>query len=652
VPNRTQPADGDPLGDDVDRPSVIALHGSERTREHSQNSPKTCQNELISFHDGYVDASAGMKIRGVVRWRTAGLLLAMLIIVGLPYLVSLGSARDTKLANDWVVHSTLVRSVTYRIGYIVQDSQAATYRIQAGDINDHTEVRAKRAASEVPALMQTLRLMTRDNPDQQALIGALQSNVSGRITLMTQAMTRLQHGDAEGARQSLRDASDLFSVGTEISNIVQIEDRILESRREAAVQQSFNGKVVLAVTALAQLLLLTIIVIASESQVGQRQLAEGREDRAVRRSRQILQAVREPIILCDQNLNILLANNAFTELYGYDPQTESLSLERVGNGAWNDSVLLQRLRDVLLRDRELWDYETTQRTADELDRQVLINARRLQQQESDAPTLLVTVSDVTVRALAEQQVTDLNRQLEGKVSQVSDVNRELEAFSYSVSHDLRAPLRHVAGFARKLDQHLGDAVDDKSRHYLEVISSSAQRMAQLIDDLLVFSRLGRGALRLQAVDMQSMADEAKALAEAGAEGRRIIWTIAALPMVIADENMLSTVWQNLFTNAVKYTGQREIARIDVSVKQGRQGDYEFTVSDNGAGFDMQYADKLFGVFQRLHRASEFPGNGIGLANVRRIISRHGGRVWAEAEPDKGAHFHFSLPATDAAGAHT
>jgi signal transduction histidine kinase len=593
-----------------------------------------------------------VKIRGVMRWRTAGLLLAMLIIVGLPYVVSLNSARDSKLAGDWVTHSTLVRSVTYRIAYIVQDSQAAAYRLLAGDTDDLTVIRAKRAASEAPALLQELRSMTRDNPDQQMLIGALESNVNGCLALMNQAMARLQLGHVAEARQSLRDADDLFSISEGITHIVQNEDRLLDIRREAARQQSFNGRMVLTVTALAQILLLAIIVVASERQIGQRQLAEGREDRAVRRSRQILQAVREPIALFDGDLNTLLVNNAFTELYGNDTQTKSMPLDKIGNGAWNDKALLQRLRDVLLRGRELWDYETTQHTSDELDRQVVINARRLQQQDSDAPTLLVTVSDVTVRALAEQQVTDLNRQLEGKVSQISDVNRELEAFSYSVSHDLRAPLRHVSGFARKLEQHLGEGVDEKAGHYLEVISSSAQRMAQLIDDLLVFSRLGRGALRLQAVDMQSMADEARALAEAGQEGRRIIWNISPLPMVIADENMLRTVWQNLFTNAVKYTGQCEIARIDVSVKSGLQGDYEFTVSDNGAGFDMQYADKLFGVFQRLHRASEFPGNGIGLANVRRIISRHGGRVWAEAEPGKGAHFHFSLPATDAAGVHT
>jgi light-regulated signal transduction histidine kinase (bacteriophytochrome) len=250
----------------------------------------------------------------------------------------------------------------------------------------------------------------------------------------------------------------------------------------------------------------------------------------------------------------------------------------------------------------------------------------------------------------EQKVNELNRQLEGKVEQISDVNRELEAFSYSVSHDLRAPLRHISGFAGKLEAQLGDQADDRVRHYIDVISSSSRRMAQLIDDLLVFSRLGRGALRLQPVDMQSLVEEARALVETDERDRRIEWSIAPLPIVVGDENMLRTVWQNLLGNAVKYTGNREVAQINVEVERTANGDYEFAVRDNGAGFDMQYASKLFGVFQRLHRASEFPGNGIGLANVRRIIARHGGRTWAEGETDRGAIFYFSLPASDLPGA--
>jgi PAS domain S-box-containing protein len=366
----------------------------------------------------------------------------------------------------------------------------------------------------------------------------------------------------------------------------------------------------------------------------------------------IVQAVREPIALLNAKLHTLLVNTAFSELYGLpqDEQREQRPLQEVGEGAWTDGALLQRLRDVLLHDRELWDYELVQRTVGGVDRHVMVNARRLQQHDGEQPVLLLTVSDVTARALVEQQVKELNRQLEGKVAQISDVNRELEAFSYSVSHDLRAPLRHIAGFTGKLRRHLEQHLDETAAHYLDVIGTSATRMAQLIDDLLVFSRLGRGALRLQAVDMQSLVDEARALAQSEAGERNIEWTIDPLPIVIGDENMLRTVWQNLIGNAVKYTGRREVAQIAVSVERDRDGEYVFTVADNGAGFNMEYAGKLFGVFQRLHRASEFPGNGIGLANVRRIVARHGGRVWAEAEPERGASFHFSLPATELAEA--
>ena len=591
-----------------------------------------------------------MKARDIANWRIAGLLIAIFIIVGLPYLVTLNNLRETQQATSWVAHSNAIKAVTYDIAYLVRDSEAATYRMLAGDGAALTQSRVDRASSDVSGLLIQLRDLTRDNPDQQILIGSLESSVNGRITLMNQAAVRIQQGNVAGARQSLRDAGDLFKINPQIASIVKNEDVLLESRQAASSHEATNGRLVLAITALAQLLLLAIIVVASERQIGRRLIAETRESSAVMRSQQILHAVREPIGLFDDKLEALLVNTAFSEMYQMDPDEHSQSLASIGHGAWEDSILQQRLKDVLLRDRELWDYDMIQRTADGEDRHVVINARQLQQREADAPSVLLTVSDITARALVEQKVNELNRQLEGKVSQISDVNRELEAFSYSVSHDLRAPLRHISGFARKLEQHLGEHVDEKAAHYIEVISSSAQRMAQLIDDLLVFSRLGRGALRLQAVDMQTVVEESKAIIESGVHDRRIVWDLAPLPMVIGDENMLRTVWQNLLGNAVKYTSQRDIATIKVTVQQGVNGDYEFTVADNGAGFDMQYADKLFGVFQRLHRASEFVGNGIGLANVRRIVGRHGGRVWADAELGKGASFHFSLPATDLAGA--
>jgi PAS domain S-box-containing protein len=579
-------------------------------------------------------------------WRTGGLLLAVLVIVALPYMITRGSSKASFKAGELVTRSAEVQALVYRIADQTHAAESAIQHLLADDPSSHAEAEALRAENEIPGLLDELRHITGDNAAQGRLVEQLGAVENGRLALLHQAMQRFQHNDRGGAEQALRDADALFHIDSVAEKIVAEAKQTLDQRREAARQQSDDSSLVLALTAAAQLLLLMIVVIVSERQIGRRLQAEVRERQAVQRSQMILQAVREPIALLDHNLRTLLVNAAFSELYGVSEESRAEYLEDVGQGAWADEVLLQRLRDVLLRDRELWDFELTQRTIDGVERHVVINARRLQQQDSDSPVLLLTVSDVTARALVEQQVKELNHQLENKVTQISDVNRELEAFSYSVSHDLRAPLRHITAFAQKLEDHLGEQADNTTRHYLGVVRDASHRMAQLIEDLLVFSRLGRGALRLQAVDMQALVDETCTMSESEAPERRIVWRVDPLPTVVGDENMLRTVWQNLIGNAVKYTGQREIAHIDVSVRRQDGGDYEFIVADDGAGFDMRYVDKLFGVFQRLHKASEFPGNGIGLANVRRIVMRHGGRVWAEGEPGRGARFHFTLSAIE------
>ncbi|TCV93888.1 PAS domain S-box-containing protein [Luteibacter rhizovicinus] len=587
-----------------------------------------------------------------LRWRMAGLLVAVVVIVGLPYIVTRSSADDALVSRDWVTHTAEVKTSVYRLEAALRDNEAAVYTMLApGAVVDPVlEDRAVGARKVVPGVLGNLRDMMRDNPSQMTRLGALEAVANGRIVLMDQALKRLHAGDRTGALESMEDSRKLFAFRDLISQVVAEEDTLLTARRERANELATNNRLVLLIAALAQIALLGIVVVVSERQIAIRLNAESRMQEAVQRSLLIVQAVREPIAMLDDDLRTLLVNTAFGELYGIDSDRDrNIPLQDVGDGAWTDGALLQRLNDVIARDRELWDYELTQRTVDGIDRFVVINARRIHQPDSKKPALLLTVSDITARALVEQKVNELNRQLEGKVEQISDVNRELEAFSYSVSHDLRAPLRHISGFAGKLEAQLGEDADERSRHYIDVISSSSRRMAQLIDDLLVFSRLGRGALRLQPVDMQSLVEEAKALLESDTQERHIDWRIAPLPIVIGDENMLRTVWQNLLGNAVKYTSHRERALIEVKLGRTGAGDYEFTVSDNGAGFDMQYAGKLFGVFQRLHRASEFPGNGIGLANVRRIIARHGGRTWADGEVDRGATFHFSLPASDVPG---
>lgn len=250
--------------------------------------------------------------------------------------------------------------------------------------------------------------------------------------------------------------------------------------------------------------------------------------------------------------------------------------------------------------------------------------------------------DLTERRRTEQQIQQLNADLRRRAEELEATNRELEAFSYSVSHDLRAPLRHIDGFAGLLLSHPGAQLDAEGRRYVEIITRAAKRMGTLIDNLLAFSRMGRKPLNVEPVNQDELV--ASVISEGRYEDHPIEWRIGPLPVVWADGAMLRQVWANLVSNAVKYSGKQPHPRIEIGGGADETGTgCVCHVRDNGVGFDMAFANKLFGVFQRLHGPTEFEGTGIGLANVRRIIERHGGRTWAEGRPGEGATFFFSLP---------
>jgi len=581
------------------------------------------------------------------RWRLPALALAAAAIIIVPWLTLRQLQQDNEQAMAWVSHTQAVGVALQQLQADVRDVESAALTLSKGV--DAPGLRGRMAkANDIPERLTELARMTRDNPDQLIRIGRIESMLEGRMALARQLARSEPNTDQ---RVLVQDLSTRYPIRGLVEELQASEQALLAARAEKAARQRKQTELVSWSSLVVQLCLLGLVLWLLQRQIGRRLQAERQSLRAAARAASVLQTVREPIVLLDRDLRVQLHNPAFAELYGLqDERADGTLLADVGEGAWQDPVVRQRLSDVLLRGRELWDFEHEQRT-DGTVRYMLINARRMPLPDTDDEVVLMTVSDVTVQRAVQWRVEELNRQLEGKVAQVSEVNRELEAFSYSVSHDLRAPLRHVAGFSDKLSRHLGEGADEKSHHYLDVISGSARRMAALIDDLLVYSRLGRAAMRQQAVDMQTLVADTRAMLDANLKidaensgvAHHVEWNIAPLPIVVADENMMRQVWLNLLGNAVKYSGNRDPAQIRVDYQQQADGGHQFTVSDNGAGFDMAYAGKLFGVFQRLHKASDYPGTGIGLASVRRVLTRHGGRIWAEAAPDAGATFHFYLP---------
>ena len=355
----------------------------------------------------------------------------------------------------------------------------------------------------------------------------------------------------------------------------------------------------------------------------------------------LLNLTHDTIFVRDMDDVITYWNRGAQELYGWASQ------QAIGKRSHDllQTIFPAPIDDInaeLLRTGR-WEGELKHVKAD--GSQVVVSSRwSLRRNEQKRPAAIMeTNNDITDRKRREEDVRSLNQELARRSTELEAANKELESFAYSVSHDLRAPLRHMLGYAELLQKKASSVLDDKSLRYMEMILESAKRMGNLIDDLLAFSRIGRAETQKTLVNLDQLVKEVLGEVRQEATGRDIVWKVDALPPCYGDRSMLRLVFVNLLSNAIKFTRPRPRAEIEIGCADRSKQEVVVFVKDNGAGFDMKYAHKLFGVFQRLHHIDAFEGTGIGLATVQRIIHRHGGTVRAEGGVDQGATFYFSVP---------
>jgi PAS domain S-box-containing protein len=557
--------------------------------------------------------------------------------------------------NNWVTHR---QEVVKKIQEVMTDIVELASRERVYIITGDEQLLQERelTKTETRKGLSTLRNLTADNPNQQRRLDQLEPLLAQRIDWEEQLIAlRRSAGLAEAAERVAQGPGLRLS-----DNLVQVlkeaqaeEYALLSSDRQRAERASTTTFLLLPMGVFVTLGVLSLSLFFLNSGVSEQKRAEGALRESEAQLHTIVENLDEGVVLSALDGRLLQWNPAALKLHGYSSSDQDYRLfpELVDTFALSTlegaSVPVEQWPLArILRGEKVRELELRIRRIGSDWQRILSYGGTLVHDANKHPLMaIVTAADITRRKAVEAEILQLNVELEERVIQrtaeLEAANKELEAFSYSVSHDLRAPLRAVDGFSQAVLEDFGEQLPEQARDYLQTIRGGAQRMGALIDDLLTFSRLSRLPLNKRPMNTASLVRDA--LDELGfpLDGRKIEMRIADLPECLGDAALLKQVWLNLLSNALKYTKQRESAVIEVDFLP-ENGETIYFVRDNGTGFDMRYADKLFGVFQRLHRAEDFEGTGVGLAIVQRIVHRHGGRVWAEAAEGKGATFYFTL----------
>jgi PAS domain S-box-containing protein len=585
-----------------------------------------------------------------VALRIAGLLVPLLLLAGIAYL-SYRSTVEFEEREQLIAH-------TYEVKNRIEQLSATASRVRlnwrqylvSGNLSHLADYEAE--ARKVPPLIENLSQLTADNAGQKWRLEKVLSLSNTDMAHLAQRAALKRNGMLQSPEAIIAElATARFAVAESIRLIREMQteedsllaERRVESRRSAAATKT----IIVAGNVVALLLLLAAFaLLLHENRQRQRAEAETRRhaaeaDRYAREVESLYDEAPCGYHSVDRDGVLVRINKTWLSWLGYTRD------EVVGKMRHPDLMTPQSARyfrehafPLFRKQGWLKEIEFEYRRKDGSSFPALLSATTMRDSVGRYLMSRSTVYDISERKRAGDETRALNARLASSVDQLQTTNQELESFSYTVSHDLRSPLRAIDGYSRMIEEDYGPQLDAEGRRLLTVVRKGANQMGQLIDDLLSFSRLGRTSLTTGRVDMTLVAREAAV--ELGPEAMARI-EVAPLPDACADRALLRQVWQNLIGNAHKYSGPNPEARILIG---GRRDESEmvYWVKDNGVGFDMRYYDKLFGVFQRLHGNEEFPGTGVGLAIVKRVVVRHGGRVWAESSPGHGACFYFSLPA--------
>lgn len=587
----------------------------------------------------------GERLSGTRHFSRAALLLGSSLLLVIVAALVWVDFENSRAAENWVEHTYQVLNASEALQSTIRDAEGQ----QRDFLLTGAEVyipRYREAVAAERAALAKLRALTADNALQQKRIAEVERLAAARLARLDRGISLRRDQGIPAVTAAVDPGTGLRlmdDLAAKLAAVEMEEHRLLTERNNTAAQQAAHTRAALAGGTGILVALLVFAGLVIESDVGKLQASA----KTLRRQADLLEKTHEPIFSWSLGGAIDYWNRGAEELYGIN------SAEAVGKRPHD---LLQTryplgkagIEELLVQEGR-WRGELTHVAGD---REIVVESLMTLVTEGEGrKTVLEVNRDITETKRAHEAIRRLNHELEQRVkdrtAQLEASNQELEAFAYSVSHDLRAPLRGIDGWSLALSEDYGSILDTTAHQYLDRVRSETQRMGRLIDDLLKLSRTARAPLERESVDLTAMARSIADRLGETERGRKVEFRIEDGLASTGDAHLLEIVLTNLLGNAVKFTRPRDLARIEFGWMNGAangNGKRAFFVRDNGVGFDMAHAETLFGAFQRMHRQSEFPGNGIGLATAQRVVHRHGGTMWVEAAPDRGATFYFTIPA--------